>query len=198
MAVVWNRLAHFLKRLAHFYRPKKRLLRIFQNLLNKFCIFQNQLITIGTPISKSYIPTSLFPYELQIIILKKIIHWKNKKRLSTITQKNKKRLYKIAKSETIPFFTAFLTQHTACMQARIVYVCTILLYRLIVEHWPIFSVLLRARIAPNLIPSYKNALCGKGFNFRLLYFQSTLLNFFINVHYEFFNESFKIWLKNFH
>ena len=36
-------------------------------------------------------------------------------------------------------------------------------------------------------------LCGKGFNFRLLYFQSALLNSFINVHYVYFNENFKIW-----
>ena len=74
-------------------------------------IFQNQLMTIGTPISKS-----LFLYKLQIIVVfKKSSIFKNKKRLSTMSQKNKKRLYKIAKSETRPFFTAFLMCGTACI-----------------------------------------------------------------------------------
>ena len=49
-----------------------------------------------------------------------------------------------------------------------------------------------------LSQTMSSTLCGKGFNFRLLYFQSALLNSFINVHYVYFNESFKIWLKNFH
>ena len=67
-------------------------------------------MTIGTPISKS-----LFLYKLQIIVVfKKSSIFKNKKRLSTMSQKNKKRLYKIAKSETRPFFTAFLMCGTAC------------------------------------------------------------------------------------
>ena len=40
-------------------------------------------------------------------------------------------------------------------------------------------------------------LCGKGFNLTLLPFQSASFDFFINVHFEYFNESFKNLLKNF-
>ena len=41
------------------------------------------------------------------------------------------------------------------------------------------------------------SLCGKGFNLTLLPFQSASFDFFINVHFEYFNESFKNLLKNF-